>query len=311
MKKGLVIGSINLDITINLESFPKKGETVLGKNISESCGGKGANQAVALSRSGIYTKFIGAVGSDNYGKILEDKLKKNKIATLLKKYETNSGVAILTVDNNGDNNIVVIPGANEKLSINDIDNNYKEILDVDIVVFQNEIALDVIDYSLKSCKKMGKITVFNPAPAKVIPNELFTYVDYLILNETEFEFIFKISVNDYDFENKVINKKIEYNISNIIITLGEKGSLAVDVNNKIYKYVAKKVKVINTTGAGDCFIGAFCSQIIDGKSLNDSINYATVASAISVTKLGAQDSIPFKKEVLDSLKNEEENVNEK
>lgn len=311
MKKGLVIGSINMDITINLDSFPKKGETIFGKSMQQSCGGKGANQAVALCRSGVYTKFIGAVGRDNYGSMIESKLKESGIFTILKKCDTSSGVAILSVDNKGDNNIVVIQGANFKLTTEDIDKYYNEILNVDIVILQNETPLDVVEHSLKLSKKLGKITVYNPAPAKNIKNEIFSYVDYLILNEIEFEFIFKISVKDYDFENMLINKKREYGIKNIIITLGEKGSIAVDVNDKIHKYMAKKVKAIDTTGAGDSFVGAFCSQIVNGKSLTDAINYATVVSAIAVTKVGAQDGIPFRKEVAEFLEKEVENINEK
>lgn len=278
-----------MDITAKVEKLPKLGETIMGYDCYKSCGGKGANQAVALSKLDMNTKMIGCVGFDSDGDELIENLIKNKVEPIIIKSNKVTGKAIITVDNNGDNNIIVIPGANFEIKKDDIDEKIDFIKETDIVILQNEIPIDVTNYVLKKAKENNKKTIFNPAPAVKLSNEIFKNIDYLILNETEFEYIFE---TNYEDSEKVLNIKKENSINNLIITLGEKGVRVVNEKFKLIDIPAYKVKAVDTTAAGDSFIGAFASCITKGQSLEESIKFAIAVSAIVVTKNGAQESIP-------------------
>lgn len=303
MKKALIIGSLNMDMSVRVKKLPKLGETVFSNELKYSCGGKGANQALASSKIGLATNFLGVVGNDDDGKKLILNLEENNIKTsVIIKKESITGKAIIMVDENGNNNIVVVPGANYDFSLNDIDNNLEIIKNSDILIMQNEIPLEVTKKALKIGKEFNKITLFNVAPAVKLPKEIYEYVDYLIVNETEFEYIFEVDVN---LEDKIIEKKKEFGISNLIITLGEKGSIVVNKDDRLLKFGIYKVKAIDSTAAGDSFIGAFASKIVNGENLEAAIRYASAVSAIVVTKKGAQESIPNNEEINNFiLKNE-------
>ena len=298
MKKALVIGSLNMDMTVKVEELPKLGETIFGNDFYESCGGKGANQAVAVSKLGMKTEMIGMVGKDSQGeKLIQNLNKYGIISDNVIKSDELTGRAIITVDKKGDNNIIVIPGSNFKITKEHIQAKQDVIASSDVVILQNEIPSETVEFSLLKAKELGKITIFNPAPARKLSVEVFKNTDYLILNETEMEEIFEIKFNDEEYTEKISIKKKEYGIKNIILTLGDKGSILFSEDNNIKKYDVYKVKAVDTTAAGDSFIGAFTTKICESGNPDEAIKYATAVSAIVVTRQGAQDSIPTREEI--------------
>ena len=298
MKKALVIGSLNMDMTVKVEELPKLGETIFGNDFYESCGGKGANQAVAVSKLGMKTEMIGMVGKDSQGeKLIQNLNKYGIISDNVIKSDELTGRAIITVDKKGDNNIIVISGSNFKITKEHIQAKQDVIASSDVVILQNEIPSETVEFSLLKAKELGKITIFNPAPARKLSGEVFKNTDYLILNETEMEEIFEIKFNDEEYTEKISIKKKEYGIKNIILTLGDKGSILFSKDNNIKKYDVYKVKAVDTTAAGDSFIGAFTMKICEIGNPDEAIKYATAVSAIVVTRQGAQDSIPTREEI--------------
>jgi len=298
MKRALVIGSLNMDMTVKVEELPKLGETIFGDDFYESCGGKGANQAVAISKLGMETEMIGMVGKDSQGEKLIQNLNKYGIKSdNIIKSDDLTGRAIITVDKKGDNNIIVIPGSNFKITKEHIQKKQDVIASSDVVILQNEIPFDTVEFSLLKAKELGKITIFNPAPARQLSEKIFKNTDYLILNETEMEEIFGIGINDKVYIGRIFHKKKECGIRNIILTLGDNGSVLFSEDDNIKKYDAYEVKAVDTTAAGDSFIGAFTMKICETGDADKAIKYATAVSAIVVTRQGAQDSIPTREEI--------------
>ena len=298
MKKALVIGSLNMDMTVKVEELPKLGETIFGDDFYESCGGKGANQAVAISKLGMETEMIGMVGKDSQGEKLIQNLNKYGIKSdNIIKSDDLTGRAIITVDKKGDNNIIVIPGSNFKITKEYIQEKQDVIASSDVVILQNEIPFETVEFSLLKAKELGKITIFNPAPARQLSEKIFKNTDYLILNETEMEEIFGIGINDKVYIGRIFHKKKECGIRNIILTLGDNGSVLFSEDDNIKKYDAYEVKAVDTTAAGDSFIGAFTMKICETGDADKAIKYATAVSAIVVTRQGAQDSIPTREEI--------------
>jgi ribokinase len=298
MKRALVIGSLNMDMTVKVEELPKLGETIFGDDFYESCGGKGANQAVAISKLGMETEMIGMVGKDSQGEKLIQNLNKYGIKSdNIIKSDDLTGKAIITVDKKGDNNIIVIPGSNFKITKEYIQEKQDVIASSDVVILQNEIPFETVEFSLLKAKELGKITIFNPAPARQLNEKIFKNTDYLILNETEMEEIFGIGINDKVYIGRIFHKKKECGIRNIILTLGDNGSVLFSEDDNIKKYDAYEVKAVDTTAAGDSFIGAFTMKICETGDADKAIKYATAVSAIVVTRQGAQDSIPTREEI--------------
>ena len=298
MKKALVIGSLNMDMTVKVEELPKLGETIFGDDFYESCGGKGANQAVAISKLGMETEMIGMVGKDSQGEKLIQNLNKYGIKSdNIIKSDDLTGRAIITVDKKGDNNIIVIPRSNFKITKEYIQEKQDVIASSDVVILQNEIPFETVEFSLLKAKELGKITIFNPAPARQLSEKIFKNTDYLILNETEMEEIFGIGINDKVYIGRIFHKKKECGIRNIILTLGDNGSVLFSEDDNIKKYDAYEVKAVDTTAAGDSFIGAFTMKICETGDADKAIKYATAVSAIVVTRQGAQDSIPTREEI--------------
>ncbi len=302
MKKALVIGSLNIDMTTKVENLPRLGETIFGNNFYESCGGKGANQAVAISKLGMETEMIGMIGNDSHGKKLIENLKKYNVKhdNIIRSPEP-TGHALILVDKNGNNSIIVIPGANFKITERHIDEKTDIINENDIIILQNEIPLNVVEHALKKAKELNKITVFNPAPAAQLSDEVYKNTDYLILNETEMEEIFEISIEDEKYIERLHNRKEAKNIRNIILTLGETGSVLLDDEGNIRRYEAYKVKAVDTTAAGDSFIGAFILKLCETGNRDTAMKFASAVSAIVVTRQGAQDSIPTALEIAEFI----------
>lgn len=286
-KKILVIGSINKDLVITAPRFPKKGETILGNNFCTTNGGKGANQACAIGKLGGNVAMLGAVGDDNFGKDLSNALYSNNvnIDNLLIKNNVSTGIAVITVTNDGANHIIVSQGANALITKDDI--KEKLIASFDIIVMQLEIPLEIAKYAASIACKLGKTVILNPSPAVKLDREFLSCIDILIPNETEIDIIGGI---DY---------VLECGVKNIILTLGADGCELITKQNRKH-FDAYKVDVADTTAAGDSFLGGVVRMLSYNKSINEAIEFAIRVSNITVTRKGAIDSIPEYNEVIET-----------
>lgn len=295
MNKVLVVGSINMDVVAQTQKLPQKGETIHGSSLLYIPGGKGANQAVAASRLGAKVSFIGKVGNDSFGNELLNFLKKeNLLIDGIKQINGSSGVALITVDQDGENTIVVVPGSNAQVTSEYLESFEKQIIDADIVLAQYEIPLETVKTLFCVAKKHNKITILNPAPAVEAPADLLANVDYLIVNETELSFFAnsKLMLEKQDDIIIAAKELLKKGPKFIIITLGSKGSIMVSKDD-IIKTEGIKVKAIDTTAAGDCFVGALAAQLSSDVPLEKALEFANQAAALSVQKFGASSSIPF------------------
>lgn len=297
MKKILVVGSLNMDYSIKTSKMPNVGETVLGKEYTLNPGGKGANCAYALGRLGADITMLGMVGLDENGKILKNNLKEVNVNDKnIKEINDSTGVAFVTVDEGGENSIIVISGANSKVDKSFIDENIALIKDSDIIVMQLEIPIDTVLYVSKLAKEYGKTVILDPAPARNdLPLELYKNIDIIKPNETE---VLTLTGKD-DIGNASLDL-IEKGCKNVIVTLGSEGSLLV-TKDGMTKYDAEKVDVVDTTAAGDTFTGALAFALSNDKELDEAIKFANKVSSIVVTRKGAQESIPSYEEVKELL----------
>ncbi|USJ86260.1 ribokinase [Lactiplantibacillus pentosus] len=295
-----VIGSINLDRTIRVKNMPKPGETIHTKEIFSAGGGKGANQAVAAQRSGAKTHFIGAVGDDDAGKTMLDLLTQEKInlAGITKMTKQSTGQAYVTVDDAGENQIMIHGGANMAFTPDDVAAHRDIIEASDFVVAQFESAVDSTVEAFKIAQAAGVKTILNPAPAmEKVPAELLAVTDMIVPNETETETLTGIAITDEASMMKASAALHELGISAVIITIGSKGAFY-DINGRHGVIPAFKVEAVDTTSAGDTFIGAMSSVLDkDFSNLEDAIRYGNWASSIAVQRFGAQPSIPYKNEI--------------
>nr|WP_315116682.1 ribokinase [uncultured Clostridium sp.] len=289
----LVIGSINIDYVSTVEELPRKGETLHANSFEDSAGGKGANQAVAARRLGAEVSMIGAVGNDVIGKKLKESLEKEGIdVSCINAVDVPTGNALITVDKNGDNTIVVYSGANFQLDNKWIDDSEKLIKRSDIVVLQLEIPMETVMYSAKLGKKHNKIVILNPAPAKELPEEIYNYIDYITPNETE---LYKLTGVEDDIEG-ASRKLLDRGARNVVVTLGEKGCYCLGEVGE-YGIDSFKVEAIDTTAAGDSFNGALAVALCENKKIEDALKFANAVGALTTTKKGAQTSLPYMKEV--------------
>jgi len=292
-----VVGSMNMDLVIKVNEIPQIGETLLGNELLQIPGGKGANQGVAIAKLNNEIIFLGKVGKDVFGDALIESMKESGVnIEHIEKTDESTGIAVINVDKYGNNNIIVIPGAN-----GDVDKGYLQrhliaFEKADIVVFQLEVPLETVKEGLKIARKLGKTTILNPAPAYELDDEIIQNVDILIPNEHELERISKIKVTDQDSILKAANILLQKGIKQIIVTLGGKGVLYIDING--YKFFeAYKVNVVDTTAAGDSFIGGFVSSYIENGNIEKSIEIGQKTAALAIQKVGAQSSLPTKEEV--------------
>lgn len=292
MKKIVVVGSLNMDQVTRVHKTPKVGETVSGNGLHYNPGGKGANQAVALGMLGANVTMIGKVGNDSFGQQLKTNLSEMNVKDQVKVSEdASTGLAIIMVNDNADNSIVVIEGANGDLKPEEVNTGWFN--EMEYVVVQLEIPIETVFEVLRQAKQLGKTTFLNPAPAKILSHELLTLVDYLVVNETEFE---QISGIEFQAPQDLIAGYKKIGVENIILTLGTKGAWFYDGKNKFHT-PAKVVKAVDTTAAGDSFIGGFIYELSKGNNVNQAMTFATEVAAFTVTKLGAQSAMPFLSEV--------------
>jgi len=298
--KIIVIGSSNTDMVIMSDHLPQPGETVLGRNFLMNQGGKGANQAIAAARLGGNTLFICNIGNDQFGHDAKKNFQKEGIDTryVNEIADQHSGIALINVNSEGENTIVVAPGANGTLSIDDIKKAENEIKKASIVLMQLETPVEALVYAAEIAKENGVKVILNPAPApsKALPDELLKNVDILIPNVTEAEIISKMKINNKSSMNEAMQKILSKGVSTVIITMGSDGALAYE-GGDLFQVPAYKVKAIDTTAAGDTFCGALCVALDKGEKLKDAILFANKASSISVTRMGAQVSIPYANEI--------------
>lgn len=300
MNKVTVIGSINLDTNLRVAQMAKPGETIHAKEHYSAAGGKGANQAVAAARSGCAVSFVGAVGDDAPGKEMLALLKKENINLdgVKEVADESTGQAFITVDDSGQNSITIYSGANYAFDQDDIEQNSDLIAASDFVVAQFETPIEATIQGFKIAHQNNAKTILNPAPAITeIPAELLQVTDIIIPNETEAATITGVEVVDEKSAKKAADKLHELGVSAVIITIGDKGAFY-DFQDKQGLIPAFKVKAVDTTAAGDTFIGAMTSILKpDFSNLSDAITFANKASSLTVQGYGAQPSIPTKAEV--------------
>lgn len=301
MGKIIVIGSSNTDMVVTSSKMPLPGETVLGSEFDIIQGGKGANQAVAVARAGGNVTFIAKVGNDSFGTNAINGYKADNIDTNYVLIDDNkpTGVAVIIVDeNSGQNSIVVAPGANDNLSVEDIEKVESEIKSADILLIQLEIPLKTVMFALKLAKENGIKTILNPAPAKLLSDDILKKIDIITPNETETEILTGIEITDDASMKKAAAILLESINDTVIITLGSKGAYYLNKSGEEGIVPAQKVNAVDTTAAGDVFNGYLAASLATKNPLHDSILLANKAAAISVLGKGAQPSIPSLQQVI-------------
>ena len=293
----LVVGSSNTDMTVKTRHIPKPGETVLGGDFTMGPGGKGANQAVAAARLGGDVEFICKVGHDLFGKNAIEHYKSEGLRTEgILFSDQPSGVALISVDESGENCIVVASGANGDFCTADIEACRASLESCSILLLQLEIPVPAVALAAEIAHKAGAMVVLNPAPSAALPEEIFRNVDLFIPNETELSDFSGIPVNDAGSAFKAAQAMRAKGVGKLIVTMGSKGALICDGDSPV-TVPAQKVRAVDTTAAGDTFCGALCVAISEGRSLLEATEFATRASALTVQKMGAQNSIPFRKDL--------------
>lgn len=299
-----VLGSTNTDMVISGDHIPVPGETVSGGTFLMNPGGKGANQAVAvarLSKQKGNCRFIAKVGDDVFGRQTAENMKKDKVdAKLIVDKKNASGTALILVDKKGQNVISVALGANGTLSPKDLAPFKKDIASSDALLMQLETPVETVIAAAKIASAAGVLVILNPAPARKLPAELFKLLDWVTPNETEAEILTGVKVTDPKSAQKAVDALLKKGVKHALITMGSKG---VYCGNCRKLYPTKKVKAVDCVAAGDTFNGAFVVALTEGKSCKDAIAFAQQAAAISVTRPGAQASVPFRREVKSSTTN--------
>ena len=292
-----VVGSINIDLVVKTDEIPKIGETLLGNEFLQIPGGKGANQGVTIAKLKEEITFLGKVGNDNYGDILLTSMRDAGVnIEHIEKVEGGTGIAVINVDKEGRNNITVIPGANKAVDQDYIMRNKEAIEKAELVLFQLEIPIETVRSGLKLAKELGKVTVLNPAPAQELDDEMIKNIDILIPNEYELERISKVKVSTEESILTASKVLLDKGVEKLIVTLGSQGVLYIDHKGHEF-YKAYKVNAVDTTGAGDSFIGGFVASYVKDGNIEAAIEIGQKVAALSVQKVGAQSSFPTLKEV--------------
>lgn len=297
-RKIVVIGSCNTDMVISMDHLPLPGETLIGGEFFMNSGGKGANQAVAAARLGGNVSFIAKVGNDPFGKRALEQYRAEGIDVkhILTDPEQPSGVALIMVDAQGENSIAVASGANAHLTTKDLD-NAKEILSrADIVLMQLETPITTVEHAANVAKRSGAKVILNPAPAQPLPESLLQNLYILIANETEAEFISGTQITDMDSVARAADILCDKGVEKVVITLGSLGAFVKERGN-YHQIPGLKVKAVDATAAGDTFCGALCVALAEGKNLTEAVTFANRCAAVTVTRMGAQSSLPYRSEI--------------
>jgi ribokinase len=298
-KKILVIGSTNMDMVVKTTHLPAPGETVLGGSFLMNPGGKGANQAVAVARLGGDATFVTKIGNDIFGKQSAQLFDEEGIDTkhILSDPSSPSGVALIMVDAYGENSIVVASGANANLRPEDVKAVLKQIPNIDIMLVQLEIPLDTVDFIARYAAENGILLILNPAPANTLSPKLLKNIGIITPNATEAEMLTGVKVKNKESAEKAARVLQRKGVKDVIITLGPIGAFVLS-QDECKLVAANKVEAVDTTAAGDVFNGALAVAVAEGKSISKAVEFACLASSLSVTKLGAQSSIPYRNELI-------------
>lgn len=291
MKKILVIGSLNIDLVTYVPHLPQAGETISSFKYFENPGGKGANQAITAAKLGADVHMIGKVGTDSYGSKLINSLYSANVNTEGVMREGDTGKAFINVSKDGENHIVIVHGANYKLVKNDIDQFNNLIKTSELIIMQLEIPFEIVEYVLELAGALQKDVILNPAPGMKLPNNVFKKVHTLIPNESELEILTGMPVSTEEEVIEACQWLRNLGVERIIVTMGAKGSLLINENEQIH-IPAFKVKSIDSTGAGDAYIGAFAVGILSNLSDKEAATFANRVASMVVTREGAQPSLP-------------------
>jgi ribokinase len=289
----LVVGSLNMDLVVRVPRFPAPGETISGGDLVLIPGGKGANQAVAAARLGGNVAMLGRVGSDDFGQALLENLAQNRVdVSRVRCDEAATGTATIIVDAHGQNSIVLSPGANGKVTPD-------EVIDLpaaDTILLQFEIPSETVLSTAQQASEKGMRVIVNPAPARTVSPELLKLVDILVPNETELSLLTGWSVTDGASTEAAARQLIEQGAGMVVVTRGEQGALSV-TGTGVQSVPAFNVNVVDTTAAGDAFIAGLAVQLAEDKPIHDALTFANACGALAVTKFGAQTSLPIREEV--------------
>jgi ribokinase len=288
-----VVGSAMIDLTAYAKVIPAPGQTLEGDLFTTGFGGKGANQAVIAAHCGAQVHFVGKLGNDLFGNSIAENFKKLGIGSqFLERSDTPNGVAHIWVDANGENRIVIIPGANHEIEVKKAVQAIESIPDLAVVVAQCEIKQEVTLAAFTAAKKRGCVTILNPAPYQPLSSELLEVTDWIIPNETEFK-----ELHGQAPSNDEVLKSFRPG-RNSIVTLGSEGAVLIASNGNLTRVSAPKVNAVDTTGAGDAFVGVFAFGLASGKSPEDAMKLGIKVATMSVTRKGAQSSYPSQAEIV-------------
>ncbi len=296
--KVVVVGSFNMDLVIKTERRPQKGETLVGEEFGMFIGGKGANQAIAASRLGAEVTMIGRLGRDLFGDSFLAEFGKENIDTsfVIRDAEVGTGIASPVIDADGDNSIIIVPRANMRLDVEDVERASNRIADSDVLLLQLEVPINSSQRAAEIARANGVTVILNPAPAYELPDSFLGLIDILVPNEVETEFLSKIAVADDQGARLAAQVLFEKGISTVVLTLGNRGALL--LTSRQSKLVpAYSVKVVDTTAAGDAFCGALATALGSGEKIEDAVAFANATGALAVTVLGAAPSMPTTEQV--------------
>ncbi len=297
--KVVIVGSLNMDLVTRAPRLPRAGETLAGQSFITVPGGKGANQAVAAARLGASVAMVGCVGDDAYGEQLRAALLAEGIdcQAVTRVAGESTGVALIVVDDSSQNAIVIVAGGNGHVTASVVDSFDALLSQAEVIICQLEVPLDTVGHVLKRGHELGKTVILNPAPATgPLSAEWFAWIDYLIPNESEASALTGLPVDSTASADAAASALLAAGVSKVIVTLGEQGALFAGKSRSEH-FPAPKVQPVDTTAAGDTFVGGFAAALADGKSESEAIRFGQVAAALSVTRSGAQPSIPTFAEV--------------